>query len=407
MRLSLGSRAVVIFLAFASLVLLARTTGAQFTPPPTTVTGTLPIVSTKTTSSNYMVSCPTCGTSSGSVLSVAVANANGFNGTVASPSVNPVITLKTAIGDGIVKSVANAIIDAVAGTDYLAPNGNGSGLTGLTWPQIGSTPTTLAGYGITDSYTKSQTDVKFAKANPLNAVTAATTVVLPFSPTYSNGTAGVGATLTAGGNGVLTMDGYTPLLNDFLMIKNQAAAAQNGIYQITTLGTVSVPYVLTRAINFDTPGLNLVGNPYSVIHGTINGETIWALSNAVNTVGTDPVSFFSLSNATNAKCITWDSTTAVTAQTIDFPVEWAGGYTITGAKAKVGGGGSFTYAIQINGTAVTGLNVVPVTLVTNVDTAATALNTGALDDIISVVIASPSGTANRAYVCPVFAHTVN
>lgn len=35
-------------------------------------------------------------------------------------------------------------------TAKLSLNGNGSALTGLTWSQIGSTPTTLAGYGITD-----------------------------------------------------------------------------------------------------------------------------------------------------------------------------------------------------------------------------------------------------------------
>ena len=43
---------------------------------------------------------------------------------------------------------------------------------------------------------------------------------------------------------------------------------------------------------------------------------------------------------TNEKCVTWDSTTSVTAQTIDFPVEWTT-YTMTSVKAKVAGGGSF------------------------------------------------------------------
>jgi hypothetical protein len=38
-------------------------------------------------------------------------------------------------------------------TNGLTPTGNGSALTGLLWPQIGSTPTTLAGYGITNGLT--------------------------------------------------------------------------------------------------------------------------------------------------------------------------------------------------------------------------------------------------------------
>ena len=109
---------------------------------------------------------------------------------------------------------------------------------------------------------------------------------------------------------------------------------------------------------------------------------------------------------TNEKCVTWDSTTAVTAQTVDFPVEWAT-YTITSVKAKVAGGGSFTYAIQIGGSAVTSCNVVTVNSSSNVNTTCTAANTGSANDIISMVIASPTGTVNQAYVCPVFTHTVN
>lgn len=42
---------------------------------------------------------------------------------------------------GIVKSDANGVASAaVAGTDYLAPNGNGSALTGITASQVSNTP---------------------------------------------------------------------------------------------------------------------------------------------------------------------------------------------------------------------------------------------------------------------------
>lgn len=109
---------------------------------------------------------------------------------------------------------------------------------------------------------------------------------------------------------------------------------------------------------------------------------------------------------TDPICATWDSTTAVTAQTIDFPIAWAT-YTITSVKAKVAGGGSFTYAMKIAGTGVTSCNVVTVNSSSNVNTTCTAANTGAVNDIVSIVIASPSGTINTAYVCPVFTHTVN
>jgi hypothetical protein len=82
---------------------------------------------------------------------------------------------------------------------------------------------------------------------------AATTAALANSPTYNNGTAGVGATLTAGSNGALpAQDGVTLALNDILLVKNQASALQNGLYKVTTVGDGSNPYVLTRSTDNDS-----------------------------------------------------------------------------------------------------------------------------------------------------------
>jgi hypothetical protein len=87
--------------------------------------------------------------------------------------------------------------------------------------------------------------------SPKASVKAATTAALPAN-TYSNGASGVGATLTANANGVLVVDGYTVQLNDRILVKNEVAALGNGIYFVSTLGTVSVPYVLTRTLDADT-----------------------------------------------------------------------------------------------------------------------------------------------------------
>ena len=62
-----------------------------------------------------------------------------------------------ALATGLIKITVSGGVatpsTAVAGTDYLTPTGSGASLTGLTWSQIGSTPTTLSGYGITDGAT--------------------------------------------------------------------------------------------------------------------------------------------------------------------------------------------------------------------------------------------------------------
>jgi len=61
------------------------------------------------------------GSGSGTVTSLSVASANGFAGSVASPTTTPVITL-SATPVGLIKSNGTAISAAVAGTDYLAPD---------------------------------------------------------------------------------------------------------------------------------------------------------------------------------------------------------------------------------------------------------------------------------------------
>lgn len=60
-------------------------------------------------------------------------------------SSNPGINVPTA---AVLAGVGNALTPAIPGTDYLAPTGSGAGLTGILWSQIGSTPTTLGGYGV-------------------------------------------------------------------------------------------------------------------------------------------------------------------------------------------------------------------------------------------------------------------
>jgi hypothetical protein len=89
---------------------------------------------------------------SGGVTTLSVNPANGLAGAVANPTTTPSISLTTTAA-GMLKGVSGAIMAATAGTDYLSPIGDGSGLVGLQWSQIGAAPTTLAGYGITDGQT--------------------------------------------------------------------------------------------------------------------------------------------------------------------------------------------------------------------------------------------------------------
>jgi len=98
------------------------------------------------------------------------------------------------------------------------------------------------------SYTQTATEGLNVKL----AVAAATTTALS-ACTYDNGTSGVGATLTGDANGALgSIDGVTLVADDRVLIQDQADAAENGIYVVTTVGDASNAFVLTRAADFDT-----------------------------------------------------------------------------------------------------------------------------------------------------------
>ena len=119
---------------------------------------------------------------------------------------------------------------------------------------------------------------------------AATTEAL--AANYVNGTAGVGATLTAAAPGVLTIDGYTVLANDRVLVKNQTSAMQNGIYTLTTAGTAAVPYVLTRATDFDKPADIVSGAVVPVQQGTVNRNERFAVTaQGAITIGTTVITF--------------------------------------------------------------------------------------------------------------------
>jgi hypothetical protein len=148
----------------------------------------------------------------------------------------------------------------------------------------------------TDAATKQYVDDVAQGLNIHAASYAATTANL--NATYSNGTSGVGATLTnAGTQAAFTTDGTTPSVNDRILVKNQTTTSQNGIYTLTTVGSGSVNWVLTRATDFDT-AVEIAGGDFTFVdNGTLNANTGWVNVDEVTTVGTDPIVFQQFSGA--------------------------------------------------------------------------------------------------------------
>jgi hypothetical protein len=155
---------------------------------------------------------------------------------------------------------------------------------------------TLSGAPTSDLHaaTKLYVDNVTAGLNFHEAVHAATTVNL--ATIYSNGTSGVGATLTADTNRAMTtIDGETVVLNERVLVKNQTDAKQNGIYVLTTLGSVSVPWVLTRATDADNnPTGEMKNGDFTFVQrGTVNASIGFINNSATNpiVIGTDNITY--------------------------------------------------------------------------------------------------------------------
>jgi hypothetical protein len=116
--------------------------------------------------------------------------------------------------------------------------------------------------------------------------------------TYNNGSSGVGATLTnAGTQAALVLDGVTLVAADRVMIQDQTNAAHNGIYTVTTVGSGSTNWVLTRATDADSygpsdPNSLGEGDAFFITEGTVHGGELDVMATAGTIVfGTTDIVF--------------------------------------------------------------------------------------------------------------------
>jgi hypothetical protein len=148
-----------------------------------------------------------------------------------------------------------------------------------------------------DAATKNYVDSVATGLDPKGSARFGTTGAL--AANYANGSSGVGATLTASANGAFpTTDNVTPALNDRVLVKNQAAQPQNGLYRITDLGSGATPWVLTRTTDADSAAEITPGMFTFIEEGTLLGKTGWVLgSTGATTVGTTALPFTQFSGA--------------------------------------------------------------------------------------------------------------
>jgi hypothetical protein len=168
----------------------------------------------------------------------------------------------------------------------------------LTTGTISSTP-----INATDLVNKQYADLVAAGLQFHDACNYATTDNL--TATYNNGASGVGATLTNSGTlDTLVIDGGGPVVGNRILVHNQSNAAQNGVYTVTTVGSGSVAWVLTRATDYNSagplPDQIDQGDFIFIISGDKFGSSSWVQQTPLPIViGTTAIIFVQFSSLTS------------------------------------------------------------------------------------------------------------
>jgi hypothetical protein len=231
-----------------------------------------------------------------------VVAAGTISGTDVTASGDLEVTGGTTLNGAV--NIGNASSDTitVAGTTTFTPSVDFDGgltVAGSQTIDMGANRITNIGTPTqaTDASTKAYVDSVKQALDIKDSCRVATEAAI--SGTYNNGTSGVGATLTYGSNGAISVDGVTLVANNRVLVKDQSDAKQNGIYFVSTVGDGSNAAVLTRALDADSSA-DVTGGLFTFIEeGSTNADAGFVLSNVTGsaTLGTTNIGFTQFSGA--------------------------------------------------------------------------------------------------------------
>ena len=328
--------------AFASsgVGVLSINTGTGLTGGPITSTGTISIANTAVTAGSYTAANITVNaqgqlTAASSTSALVSTFSAGTTGLTPASATSGAITLAGVLnpanggtgantltgyvkGTGVTAMTASPTVPTtdLSGTVTNAQLSNSSLTVGTTNIVLGATASTLGGLTSVAVTQDPTTNLQVATKQYVDGlVTQGISYHSPvyvespdtvgnLNATYNNGASGVGATLTNAGTQVaLTIDGVLTTVGMRVLIYNQTNAAENGVYTVTTVGTVSTNWVLTRATDADTYGLrdpDALGynDAFFVTAGATGaGETYVCTTSGVITFGTTAITFAQISAA--------------------------------------------------------------------------------------------------------------
>jgi hypothetical protein len=172
------------------------------------------------------------------------------------------------------------------GNLVLAPNGTGT----VTVPSGYKNRT---GFGADSLVSKEYVDAIKQALDVKASVRLATTANL--SANYNN----AGGTLTnSGSNAALQLDGITVVAANRVLVKDQTAGAENGIYVVTTVGDGSTAWVLTRAEDANASA-EMTGGVFTFVEeGTVGADNGYVFThNGAPTLGSTALTVSQFSGA--------------------------------------------------------------------------------------------------------------
>jgi hypothetical protein len=226
------------------------------------------------------------------------------------------LTVKTAAGAGVSVTQGKAADLLADGTNVVLSNNDSAAIGGalqiannLSDVANAATSRTNLGLGTaavlasdTDVALGANSDTRLATQKAIKAYVDAAVAGLSWKQAVRAATTAAGTLAASFANGSI-IDGVTLATGDRILIKNQAAGAENGIYIVPASGAPA------RSSDADS-GAELVNASVYVSEGTTLADTQWTCStNAPITVGTTSIAFAQLSSGSGsvAADAIWDA----------------------------------------------------------------------------------------------------
>ncbi len=367
----------------------AATAGSATTAGTVTTAAQPNITSTGTLTSLAVTGNVTAGNVYANSGTIGASLLTGTLTTAAQPNITSTGTLTslTVTGNVAAGNLTTTGVLSVTGTGVSSIAGN-LDMTGNTIINL-ATPTNA-----TDAATKQYVDDVAQGLHTHDSCNAATSTTLAVASggtvTYNNGTSGVGANLTTTGT-FTTIDGVTLSNGMRILVKNEANAAHNGIYDRTSTT------VLTRSTDFDTPTEMAGGDFVFVTAGTLYDNTGWVMSDPVTTVGTTAVVWAQFSGAG-----TYTAGTGLTLTGSQFSIT-----NTTVAAATYGNGDRVaSFTVNAQGQLTAASNVVIAANAANLtgSTLASGITTSSLTSVGTLASLAVTGNATVGNLIGVFAN---